>query len=128
MFIFVFGVGFGTELNYLASLIPQVKIAWSDTDNYKHTNFASYPRFAVDAVHDALRLGKLQGKISEAEISSGVALAKMAFLGESEEGDVLTVKVWCPESLQRTVVCSMEKGGQVVNQVTLTFHSVASEL
>ena len=43
------------------------------------------------------------------------------------EGDVLRVKVWCPEGLERTVMCSMEKEGQVVNQVTLTFHSAERE-
>jgi len=63
-----------------------VKIAWSDTDNYKHTNFSSYLRFAIDAVHDALKQGKLQSQISEAEVSSGTAMAKIAYLGESVEG------------------------------------------
>ena len=54
-------------------------------------------------------------------------MAKIAYLGESVEGDVLRVKVWCPEGLERTVMCSMEKEGQVVNQVTLTFHSAERE-
>ena len=116
-----------TALNGLIFLISQVKIAWSDTDNYKHTNFSSYLRFAIDAVHDALKQGKLQSQISEAEVSSGTAVAKVAYLGESVEGDVLRVKVWCPEGLERTVMCSMEKEGQVVNQVTLTFHSAERE-
>lgn len=98
-----------------------VKIAWSDTDFYKHTNFASYPRFALDAVHDALRHERLNGLLSEADFSSGVSQVKMAYLGESIEGDALRIQVWCPESTERTVVCSMEKEGQTINQVTLTF-------
>ena len=104
-----------------------MKIAWSDTDNYKHTNFASYPRFALDAVHDALRQGRLEGRISAGEVSAGIATVKIAYLGESAEGDLLTVKVWCPESSERTAVCSMEKEGQAVNQTTLIFRSVTGE-
>lgn len=38
------------------SLCSQVN--WSDTDNYKHTNFASYVRFGLDALHAALLEGK----------------------------------------------------------------------
>lgn len=34
-----------------------VTVAWSDTDHNAHTNFTSYIRFAVDAVHHAVRKG-----------------------------------------------------------------------
>ncbi|KAK7092927.1 uncharacterized protein [Littorina saxatilis] len=108
--------------------VYQVKIAWSDTDNYNHTNFASYPRFAVDAVHDAVRLGKLEGHLSQAEISSGISQVKTAYLGECVEGDVLKIQVWSVEGYDRTVLCSMEKDGQVINQVTLTFHGPGNSL
>uniref|UniRef100_A0A0B6ZLL4 Uncharacterized protein n=1 Tax=Arion vulgaris TaxID=1028688 RepID=A0A0B6ZLL4_9EUPU len=35
--------------------VHPVKVNWSDTDNYKHTNFASYVRFALDCLHAAVR-------------------------------------------------------------------------
>ena len=53
---------------------------------------------------------------------SGVSEVKVAYLGESAEGDVLQVRLWCPLDEKRTVTCSMTKeGGQPVCQVTLTF-------
>ena len=54
---------------------------------------------------------------------SGVSEVKVAYLGESAEGDVLEVRLWCPLDKKRTVTCSMDKeGGQPVCQVTFTFH------
>jgi hypothetical protein len=46
----------------------------------------------------------------------------MVYLDESAEGDSLFIQVWCPENTERTVVCSMDKQGQTINQVTLTFY------
>ncbi|KAK7495671.1 hypothetical protein BaRGS_00013118 [Batillaria attramentaria] len=106
-----------------AASVYQVKVSWSDTDNYNHTNFASYPRFALDAIHDALSQGLLPESLSEKDIAAGVAEVKISYIGEAVEGDMLQVHVWCPEKTERTVVCSMNKEGQLINQVTLIFHS-----
>ncbi|RUS78434.1 hypothetical protein EGW08_013808 [Elysia chlorotica] len=32
------------------------KVQWSDTDQYKHTNFTTYARWAMDTLHAALRI------------------------------------------------------------------------
>nr|KAG5705693.1 hypothetical protein BaRGS_026632 [Batillaria attramentaria] len=66
-----------------------VKVSWSDTDNYNHTNFASYPRFALDAIHDALSQGLLPESLSEKDIAAGVAEVKISYIGEAVEGDML---------------------------------------
>ena len=47
---------------------------------------------------------------------------KLAYIGECVEGDTLTIKVWCPENTERTVICSMEKDNKRINQVTLSFY------
>ena len=77
----------------------------------------------MDAVHDALRLDKLGEHLSAKDISAGISQVKMSYLGESVEGDVLQVKVWSMEGCERTMMCSMEKEGQVINQVMLSFYS-----
>lgn len=96
-------------------------MVWSDTDLYDHTNFSSYPRFAINGIHAALRDGHLDGYLTKEDVEAGVAELKVAYLGESVEGDALQMKIWkLPED--RTFVCSVEKNSQVINQVTLTFH------
>ncbi|XP_076455805.1 uncharacterized protein LOC143290338 [Babylonia areolata] len=104
--------------------VYQVKIAWSDTDMYRHTNYSNYVRFAVDAVHDALHLGRLDGALTEKDVRAGVRQLRVVYLGESVEGDVLRVQVWRGDG-DRCVVCSMEKEGQVINQVTLSYFPAA---
>ncbi|CAG5117187.1 unnamed protein product [Candidula unifasciata] len=34
----------------------QLQVSWSDTDHYQHTNFTSYARFSIDALHAAIRM------------------------------------------------------------------------
>lgn len=41
------------DVQIIFSVHPQV--SWSDTDHYKHTNFTSYARYTVDALHAAIR-------------------------------------------------------------------------
>lgn len=99
-----------------------MKVAWSDTDIYNHTNFSSYPRFAINAVHDALKNKHLEGWLTKSDVEAGVAEIRLSYLGESLEGDLLHVKTWKVLGKERTVMCSIEKNNQVINQVMLTFH------
>lgn len=92
---------------------------------YQHTNFASYIRFAVDAVQEGLRQGAFGGHLTQEDVRAGTAEVSVSYIGESVQGDVLHVHMWCPPGTSRTVVCSMEKEGQVINQVTLTYHAAA---
>lgn len=92
---------------------------------YQHTNFASYIRFAVDAVQEGLRQGAFGGHLTQEDVRAGTAEVSVSYIGESVQGDVLHVHMWCPPGTNRTVVCSMEKEGQVINQVTLTYHAAA---
>jgi hypothetical protein len=62
----------------------------------------------------------LQNRVTEDHLASGVSEVKVAYLGESVEGDVLDIEVWCPE--ENTAVCSMTKEGKVICQVTLTYN------
>ncbi|KAL8570975.1 hypothetical protein ACOMHN_037835 [Nucella lapillus] len=103
--------------------VYETKIAWNDIDFYNHTTFSHYPRFALNAVHDALRHGRLQGHLTEEAFKAGVRQVKVCYLGESTEGDVLKIQVWPGEAEGNrcVVVCSMEKEGRVITQVTLTF-------
>ncbi|KAK7495668.1 hypothetical protein BaRGS_00013115 [Batillaria attramentaria] len=97
-------------------------VAWSDVDDNDHTNFTSYVRFAVDALHHASKTGLLDGCLTKADISAGASEVKVAYLGESGDGDVLHVHVWCQRDVDRTVVCSMDRDTEPVCQVTLSFH------
>ena len=87
----------------------------------KHTNDTPSDWAVLCIIFSVRRT--LDGSLTEAEVRSGVSEVKLAYLGESDEGDVLQVRLWCPGSGERTVVCSMTKGEETpVCQVTLTFN------
>ncbi|ESO85703.1 hypothetical protein LOTGIDRAFT_229494 [Lottia gigantea] len=96
-------------------------VAWSDTDNYNHTTSASYPRFAVDAIHHASSSNFLK-IISENHFKAGVKRVEMSFLGESAEGDLLEICVW--EDQQKPIAyCEFLRGGETIHQSSVEYHT-----
>ena len=68
------------------------RVAWSDTDAYKHTNWSSYARFCVDAAH----LFSMEGKLKHFtdNIENGLQRVELTYIGECLHGDTLHIHVW----------------------------------
>ncbi|XP_069119555.1 uncharacterized protein [Argopecten irradians] len=67
-------------------------VAWSDTDAYCHTNWASYARFVVDAAHHSSRKGDI--KHFDENLARGLHKIQLYYCGESFMDDTLTVYSW----------------------------------
>ncbi|XP_046563626.1 uncharacterized protein LOC124272485 isoform X1 [Haliotis rubra] len=98
-----------------------LRVSWSETDMYKHVNWASYVVYSINALHHGIKEGVLRG-VSKEVVRNGVQKMQMAYFGECVEGDQLTVYFWEVEDQPRTVYFDIEKDGTSVFQNTLTYH------
>lgn len=105
------------------------QIVWSDTDNNNHTNFTSYVNFAVNALHAAMGQTSntacvLHG-ISKKTLPNGLKELQVRYLGESQDGEGLTIHIW-QEEHDDTVLCSIERDEKVLCQVKLVYFNKSS--
>ena len=98
----------------------RVRVTWSNTDYYGHTNYVAYLRFCYDAVMDAMQHGLLtnfQGDIDDYETKK----TTMNYQHECRAGDDIDVSLW-PEDDPYIVHFSIHKGDALLFQCTLEFH------
>jgi len=70
-----------------------VKVRWSDTDGYGHTNYISYIRFCEDAAMQAAMEGKLP-LYTDTLYDPETKQLQLSYQGESRAGEDLTVHLW----------------------------------
>lgn len=70
----------------------RVQVTWTFTDNYNHTNWTSYARYAIDAAHLCSKQGSL--KHFTDNIKKGISKIQLHYYGESLEGEYLDVYTW----------------------------------
>ncbi|KAK7093054.1 uncharacterized protein [Littorina saxatilis] len=97
-----------------------VMVAESDVDHNNHTNNASYIRYCSDAVHSAVKKGRLPRL--EPDASNFPLLDLQAvYLGQSWMGDKLRVLLWQQED-QQDAICFVIKRKRK-EQETVIFYS-----
>ncbi|XP_005099554.1 uncharacterized protein LOC101846505 [Aplysia californica] len=154
------------------TFIYQLKVAWSDTDWYQHTNYASYARFATNALHQALVSGATQlpreksssesntrtsfsstGRstgtssdisgspspqsnelsssvfqgISEDVVKNGLKTFRIVYFQECKEGETIDVHLWQQAGEMNVVRCHVNRGDQLLAQMTLEYFPTASD-
>ncbi|GFS11581.1 hypothetical protein ElyMa_001351100 [Elysia marginata] len=120
-------------------------VQWKDTDNYKHTNWTSYVRWATDALHAALLLqspslpshyspytttgdsvtstakAALHG-ITEDIIARGLQKMHIVYLRECLQGESVEIHVWQNSREEKELVYfSVVKDGEDVCQIKFWF-------
>ncbi|KAK6181632.1 hypothetical protein SNE40_009453 [Patella caerulea] len=95
-------------------------VAWSDTDNYNHTNSASYSRFAINAIQNASS-NKYFNSLTQDKLNSGIKKIQMSYIGESAEGDLIEASVW--EASDKPIAyCQFLKEGKAVFQCSVLYN------
>lgn len=94
-------------------------VAWSDTDAYKHTNWSSYVRFAVDAAHHCAKKGHLPN--FDENLQNGVNKAELYYCGESSEDDVIDVYAWEDQDNSKLMFFDFEKNDKSIFQCKFYF-------
>ncbi|CAL1536199.1 unnamed protein product [Lymnaea stagnalis] len=121
-----------------------VVVRWSDTDNYNHTNFASYVHWAINAIHAAIREEEkakgLKSTVSADQlpssalnginkdiVSNGLKDVQICYLNESLEGQALNVHVWQQDNLEHKVFTSIERGEDDICQLQFEYFSSSTD-
>ncbi|XP_071103708.1 uncharacterized protein [Haliotis cracherodii] len=99
----------------------KVKVAWTHTDNYNHTNYTTYVDFCIDALHYAIEKGCL-GALTKDVVKRGIKSMRNTYIGESLENEELTIEVWSSDQDDRTVHFDIQKLGQSIFQSTFVYH------
>lgn len=97
----------------------QCHVAWSDTDAYGHTNWASYARYVVDAAHHCSRKGDL--KHFDSNIGHGLHKTELHYCGESFMDDTLTVYTWEDKNDSKMLYFDICKGDTSIFQSRFYF-------
>ena len=98
-----------------------LKVLWSDTDGYRHTNYVSYIRFCFDAAMSAVNDGALSafsGDILDYPVKS----MSMAYRSECRAGDILDIACWEKEDTSNTLCFDISKDGNSIFQNTIEFY------
>lgn len=107
------------------NLVHQVQ--WSDIDQYNHTNYTSYSKFAVDSMQAALHKQEKDGRVEGLKdltfdfVDNGLKQLNICYLQQSLMGDTLDVHVWQEEGDSHTIICSMHLGESHICQVFLEY-------
>ena len=98
-----------------------MKIAWSDTDQYKHTNYQSYVRFCLDAAMDALHNNFYRGLHGDI-LSYDIRSIESLYAGESRAGDSLMIETWQDPVQDLVLMFSVKREEKLVFQCTMELH------
>ena len=96
-----------------------VKVAWTDMDNYKHTNYVSYIRYCQDAALDATHAGFFT-RVKGDFLTYNVNKMDISYRGESVANDLLTVHVWENEENPFVLHFTITKNDTLIFQNTIT--------
>ena len=99
----------------------KLKVAWSNTDGYGHTNYVAYLRFCYDAAMDAIQNGYLErfhGDIDSYETKK----TSMSYKKECSAGDDLVVSVWPNEDNPYCLHFSIHKDEDLLYQCKIDFY------
>ena len=125
------------------------QVQWTDTDQYKHTNFTTYARWALDALHAALRMkDESQHKLSNAPngtdekypdqteacvalpyitneiLTGGLHKMQVTYMKECLEGECVETHVWQEDGGEKELVLfSVVKDGEDVCQMKMWYFS-----
>lgn len=100
-----------------------MRVTWSDTDSYRHTNYESYVRFCLDAAMDAVSKGFYAG-FSGDILRYDVATIENLYVGECVEGQELIVHTWQDKERPRRLLFGVESAedGKTIFQSSMEFH------
>lgn len=122
---------------------------WLDTDEYNHTNFSSYIRFAVNGLRRAIQLMEWTDEIgpknkdeivltkqahlclphiSTKILKNGTKKVDVNFSKDCRQGDILDVHLWQEFGQALTVFCLIELKGQALCHIHLQYFSALSHL
>ncbi|XP_033733363.1 uncharacterized protein LOC117322512 isoform X2 [Pecten maximus] len=99
--------------------VYECHVAWSDTDAYCHTNWASYARFVVDAAHYSSRKGDL--KHFDDNLARGLHRVELHYCGESFMDDTVTVYTWEDQNNSNNLYFDMCKADKSIFQCKFHF-------
>ena len=98
-----------------------VKVAWSDTDQYKHTNYLSYIRFCQDAAMDACHVNHFSA-IKGDFLKYNTRNISICYKNETVANDRLVVYVWENESDNMQLHFSIVKDEAIIFQATFSLY------
>lgn len=104
--------------------ICNLRVLYSDIDAYKHANFSSYLKYAIEAAMEAANKGIYKGLFSGVLMNFKVKTVQTAYVEDVGAEQQLAVTTWQnPENLQQ-VFCdiALKDTQKTVNQVTIDFY------
>ena len=98
-----------------------VKVAWSDVDQYKHTNYLSYVRYCQDAAMDACQVDHFT-QIKGDFLLQHTKGMSICYKNETVANDRLLVHVWENEEDKLKLHFSISRQDAVIFQATFSFY------
>ena len=101
--------------------VYEVKVPWTDIDNYKHTNYVNYIRYCQDAALDAT-FAEFYSKVKGDFLGYLIKEMLISYKGESVANDILEVKTW--ENVENPFILhfSIQKDGRTIFQNTIKLY------
>ena len=100
-----------------------LRVLWSDTDRYRHTNYQSYVRFCLDAAMDAVDKRFYVG-FSEDILRYDVKTLECLYAGESVAGEEVVVETWQDVAQPLTLLFSISNATKMLFQCSMEFHEL----
>lgn len=112
---------FENDIPEVGTFSSTAKVADSDIDTYKHTNWSSYIKFCYDSLHQHVDDQNYE-TVSRDDLDAGIQSFNMVYNGESSYRDELQIVSWEKESTStKTVRFNIKNGGTVCFQSDVSF-------